>query len=202
MMQQPQFWNLGSPESTRRLAEWAHGEVELSEPKICPIEGPVATTKRLTDLNITLPGHTIEDFVWTWYSDCLLTDRVLELFKSSGFTGFEVKPVKAVFAKAKETPPRLWELDVTGSAGMAPPESGVKVVWQCEACGRKKHSVPTNLDKLIKPSQWDGSDFFIIRPLSAFIFVTERVAQVIRDNRLTGAVLIRPKDIRIPFDTC
>ena len=197
-MTQSVFWNLRKAESTSRRAEWAHDEMgpeSWGETRICPIEGPLGGGRRVKDLSITLPGNTLEDIVWTWDSECLLTDRVLDLFRSSGLTGFEIKPVKAVFKRAREKPPRLRELVVTGWGGVAPPESGIKLAWQCPACGRRKYSDCVNPDKLIDASQWDGSDLFMVWPLPAFIFVTDRVAQVIRDNSLTGAVLKRLGDL-------
>ena len=194
-MNKIQFWRIESPESTAKLAEWAHEEMRL-EGVICPIyDGHQRGGKRLTDLSITLPGQNVQDFVWTWQSECLLTERVLDLFRSNDFTGFEVKPVKAKFKKTDDKPPELWELVVTGWAGMAPLESGIKLIKHCSACGSLKYSGCTNPEKLIVPSQWDGSDFFMVWPLPRFIFVTERVAGIIRENKLTGAVLKLPTEL-------
>jgi hypothetical protein len=201
-MNRPQFFHLGSTESLARLAEWVDAEID-TEKVVCPVnDGHQRGGKRLTNLSVSLPGHTIEGFVWTWYSECLLTDRVLELFKSSGFTGFEVKQVKARYKRSTEVPPRLWELVVTGWAGVAPPKSGIKLIEDCPVCGHKAYSAPTNLARLINPSQWDGSDFFMVWPLPKYIFTTDRVAQVIRANRVAGAVLSRPEDLSFsPDDT-
>jgi hypothetical protein len=44
-------------------------------------------------------------------------------------------------------------------------------------------------------SQWDGSDFCMVWPLPGFIFVTDRVAQAIRKNKITGATLRLPQDL-------
>ena len=197
-MSEMQFWNLHGPNSTAKLAEWAHDEMEL-EQVICPAdEGHRRGGRRLTDLSVTLPGGAVQDFVWTWYSECLLQDHVLELFRSNGFTGFEVKPVKAEFKRATDRkPPRLWEMVVTGWGGFAPPESGFRVIRHCEACGHTVYSGCTNPDKIIDASQWDGSDFFIVWPLPRYIFVTSRVVQAIRDNRLMGVVLRTPGELEI-----
>ena len=98
-MNKQKFWCIKSPESMAKRAEWANDEMRL-EGVICPIyDGHRRVGKRLTDLSITLPGHKVQDFVWTWYSECLLTERVLDLLSINNFTGFEVKPVKAKFKK-------------------------------------------------------------------------------------------------------
>jgi len=197
-MLQSHFLHLSSPEPTARLAEWVDNEIDTERVR-CPInDGHQRGGKRLNNLSIALPGSSVDDFVWTWCSECLLTDRVLELFKASGFTGFEVKPVKARFRYANEVPPRLWELVVTGWAGMAPAESGIKLIEDCPACGHKVYSAWTNPEKLIAHSQWDGSDFFMVWPIPNYVFVTERVAQTVRDNGLSGAVLKSPGELMFP----
>jgi len=195
-MAQARFWNLYAPKSQTRRAEWVSGEVGV-EGILCPLhEGHRAGGKRLTDLSITLPGGTVQDFVWTWQSECLVQDRVVEMFEAKGFTGYDVRPARARFKRSVgREPPRLWELIVTGWGGMASKESGIKLIERCEGCGHTVYSGSSNPGALIDVSQWDGSDFFIVWPLPKFIFVTDRVAQVIRENRLTGAMLTQPKDL-------
>jgi hypothetical protein len=124
----------------------------------------------------------------------------VELFRASGLTGFGVRPVKARYKRADVEPPCLWELVVTGWAGMAPPESGVRLIEDCPACGLKVYSAWTNPERLIAPSQWDGSDFFMVWPLPMDIFVTEHVAQVIGEKRLSGGVLEPFEDITFPLE--
>jgi len=191
----PTFWCLCPPESTKRRAEW--DENMRCETVTCPInEGHQRAGKRLANLSIVLPGRAVQDFVWTWYRECLVQEHVLELFRRAGLTGYEVKPVRARFKRATEsTPPRLWELVVTGWGGLAPPESGIRLVKKCEGCGHTVYSGCDNPDRLIDVAQWDGSDFFIVWPLPKFIFVTDRVAQLIREKRLRGVTLKEPRSL-------
>jgi hypothetical protein len=194
------FWNLRFPESTRKLAEWDHDVMEL-EQVICPNDsGHQRGGKRLTDLSVTLPRGIVDDFVWTWQSECLIQDRVLGLFRTEGFTGFDVKPVKARFKSCQDEPPTLRELVVTGWAGLARPESGIKRVQYCEACKHVRYSGITDARQLIDETQWDGSDFFIVWPMPKFLFVTQRVADCIRDQWLSGAVLTRVHDLSLGTD--
>lgn len=196
-MEKPQFWSLDSPDSTARLAEWVDDEMDL-ESIVCPVhDGHQRAGKRLTDLSIALRGRVVQDFVWTWYNECLIQDHVLDLFNKKKVTGFEVKPVKVKFKrKTDRKPPKLWELIVTGWAGIAPPTSGIKLIEHCDACGSMKYSGCTYPDKLIDVSQWDGSDVFVVWPATRYIFITDRVAQVISENRLCGAVLKQPGELR------
>src|SRR5215470_11818389 len=96
----PVFWRMGhSWNSQRRLAEWDHEKMEhWCEIITCPIDsGHQHSGKRLINLNVVLQDGAVEDFVWTRYSECLVQERTLELLRSNGFTGFEVKPVNSRF---------------------------------------------------------------------------------------------------------
>jgi len=193
----------GRPEWERiyRRAEWADS-VKL-ESIICPLyPGHRRAGRRLTDLTIILPSPRVGDFVWTWYSDCLITDWVLELFQRAGFTGFEVRPVtvervKRLGKEGLEDIPRLWELVVTGRGGDARPESGIRVIYRCEACGLVEYSSYRN-GILVDEDQWDGSDFFTVNGYPKFILVTERVKDLIIAHRLTNCALIPAEKLRWP----
>lgn len=188
------FWRLTHPRPATRLAEWGE-DMGYEEGSICPYDGGHRDpAKRVPSLSVVLPGKVTEDVVWTWFSECMLTDRVLELFRNEALTGFEVRPVKAAFKRSQQPVPRLWELVITGWAGIAPPESGITLLWKC-GCGHKKYSGLSNPESLICPSQWDGSDFFMVWPLPKYIFISDRVAQVVRENSITGVVLARPDEI-------
>ncbi len=204
----PAFWELSSPESNKGLAEW-DDSVDLGGPIYCSANpGHQRAGKRLTDLSVLLTSKRIPDFVWTWHSECLIQDQVLQLFRERGFTGFEVKPVRAQMKIRAKKPdpcddnpgltaelanqikiPTLWELVVTGWAGVTSPESGVRLLESCSTCGLTSYSCFTDPTRLIDDSQWDGSDFFMVWPLPKFIFVTQRVAQTIRRTKLQGAHL-------------
>ncbi|QNN23978.1 hypothetical protein HED60_17435 [Planctomycetales bacterium ZRK34] len=192
-----QFWHLTSPASATRYAEW-DDDMDI-EQVVCPIDdGHRRGGKRLSNLSIVLQNRKVHDFEWTWHNECLIQDHVLELFQRFGITGFDVKPVNTRLKHSSEhKPPKLWELVVTGWAGMTPPESGIKLVKHCQGCGFLTYSGCEDTEKLIDVSQWDGNDFFMVWPLPGFIFVTNRVAQIIHDNGLTGSALKRPKELSL-----
>lgn len=183
------FWHLDSPPSPQKLAEWDPGKVD-SETVICPInDGHQHTGKRLTNLSVILPNGPVEDFVWTWYSQCLMQDRTLQLLRAFNFTGFEVKPVTARFKRSTaEQPPTLWELILTGWAGMANPASGLRFdeAKSCAICGHLTYTGLLHPEQLIDEKAWDGSDFFMVWPFPRFVFVTERVVSMIGEHDLTG----------------
>lgn len=184
------FRVLRSPESTHKLAEWDPDAMDL-EQVLCPVDpSHQRGGRRLTDLNVILPRGTVQDFVWTWQSECLLRDDVLDLFRREGFDGFSVKPVRAKFKKNNLVdPPSLRELVITGWAGLAPKKSGIRRVEYCKSCQYVNYSSLEDARYLIDEAQWDGSDFFMVWPMPKFIFITERVANSICKNRLKGVVL-------------
>ncbi len=201
------YYELSRPDTVRRLAEW-DDSVRLESVRYPVDPGHARVGKRLTDLSVLLTSRRIPDFVWTWYSDCLIQDHVLRFFRGQGFTGFDVKPCSGSHEDRARRPdlcddnpglrageaaqleiPTLWELVVTGWAGVAPPESGVRLAKFCPACSHRVYSRFTSPTKLIDESQWDGSDFFMVWPLPRYTFITDRVAKAIRGNKLRGALL-------------
>jgi len=105
----------------------------------------------------------------------------------SGFTGWEVAPVKAKFASSHKEPPVLWELLVKGSAGMVSARSGYRVERICPACGLIEDGAKIeDATKVIDESEWDGTDFFLIKPISGWIFVTARVVLALRASGFHG----------------
>jgi hypothetical protein len=189
------FWMLSPPLNAGKRAEWVHEEMEL-ETVTCPIdEGHQPGGRRLTNISLTLAKGPVEDFVWTWYSECLLQEHVLRALQTGGFSGFEVKPVKARFRKpASSRAQNLWELVVTGWGGIARRESGIKVVEHCDGCGHTVYSPLSNSEMLIDEKKWDGSDFFMVWPLPAFPFVSDRVAALIRKARWQGVRIDAPTE--------
>jgi hypothetical protein len=186
------FWHLSDCGDLGTLAEWDKG-MHL-EQVICPDNpGHMRGGRRIGDLRVVLTGEggAVADIVWTWSHSCLVQDRVLGLFRKAGLTGFEPRPVTARFKHSRaEKPPTLWELVVTGWAGMAPPESGVRLIEHCPTC---KHCVYSGISdplRFVNEEAWDGSDFFIVWPYPNCRFVTPRVKKLIEDEGLTGAVFV------------
>jgi hypothetical protein len=190
-MKTPMFWCLTYPLSSKKRADWARGQVNFEGVECSADEGHTRAGRRINELSIVLPGTSIEDVVWTWYTECLVQDHVLQMFKEKGFTGFEVRQVEASFKRsAISAPPALWELVVTGWAGMASAQSGIKLVESCDACGLKVYSGSSNPNRLIDEDQWDGSDFFMVWPLPKFIFVSNHVAQTFGEAKWKGARIV------------
>jgi len=173
------------------LADWSDRVAGLSAGRIRePLGEP------LVDLTIVLPSPKIGDFVWTWGSECIVTDRVLSLFRQAGFTGFAARPVtveRIEYVSRKRTRemiiPPLWELLIKGKGGDAAPESGIRVIDQIEDSGELLYSSFHN-GIVVDEANWDGADFFTVNGYPRYLLVTERVKQLIMKWRLTNCALI------------
>jgi hypothetical protein len=137
--------------------------------------------------------------MWTVYSECLITDKTARIFKSEKLTGYDLSPVTISGIesnwKSDNDVPQFWELQLRGWAGIAKPESGIRLLNFCKHCGLSSYRDFDNPAQLIDQSQWDGSDFFMVWPLPRFVFVTEKVKNIIQSEKLTGCKLIPVEEL-------
>jgi hypothetical protein len=167
-----------------------NGITQWYEQVRCPVNpGHVFRRKKFGQLWVELPSRALREFEWTWTSDLFISPHALEVLKENNVTGFETRPLmKAIFRKrSRGEPPPLFELAVTGWGGMGK-SAGVELVEFCPSCRHRVYRI-AEPSRLIDPSAWDGNDFFMVWPLPLFRFVSDRLAQIIRRNRLSGVKL-------------
>src|SRR3990172_8594057 len=177
-------------------ASWSEGV--NTETISCPVyPGHQRAGRRVGILSVVLPSERVGDFVWTWYSDCLITDKTLRLFRDAGLTGFTVNPVEigptTEGGKRLATLPTLWELVIVGRGGDADPKSGIHLIYMCPHCGLTRFSSFRN-GIVVDQQAWDGSDLFTITGYP-FILVTERVKELAIKHGLTNCALIPSQDL-------
>jgi hypothetical protein len=182
------FWLLRAP-GIRGLAEEAPG-IDY-EGIACPTnDGHKRGGRRKGELSVILHPMGVKDFTWTWLSDILVSQRVLSLFEKHHVTGFQARRAKTAYPSAIKTPPPdLFELVVTGWGGLAAAAASVKVVKSCLACGLREYSI-AEPNLLIDAAAWDGSDLFIVWPLPRFRFASDRLASILRQERVSGIKLV------------
>lgn len=145
-------------------------------------------------LSIVLPSPAaVGDFVWTAYYECIITDRVRELFLEKGFSGYATEPVVVAKLKRKSKRvkeiPRLFEMLVYGEGGPPDPSSGSVRLTEPDARGFVTYSSYKN-GLLVNERMWDGSDFFTLEGWESRIIVSERVKDLIMREKLTNCMLI------------
>ncbi|MDA8429870.1 MAG: hypothetical protein M0T70_11505 [Geobacteraceae bacterium] len=176
---------------------WANGMTYHRFSRNCSLNPDHTDYKRSSPLAITLASLKIGDIMWC--GDCIVTDRVKDIFVRERFTG--VKFEEVIIGKVKRMPkepvelPRLWELVVIGSGGEAHPASGIKVYEKCPECGFERHSSFRN-GLIVEENNWDGSDFFYLKGYPTFILVTERVKDVIVSNKITNCGIFAVESVR------
>ena len=155
---------------------------------------------RIGELHLVLPSPRIGDFIWTHLSECVITDKVVSLFREHNLRGF--KPLNASIVKVKgsrrdnSTPfPQVWELSVTGNGGNAHHDSGIRLLYACPECKRPVYSSFRN-GIIVDESQWDGSDFFIVKGYPRYVLITERVRDLIDQNKLTNCAVVRSEELK------
>ncbi len=191
-MMTPKFWLLTYPDNQRPLERAAQPTYDETS---CPSTDRHAICKRMGDLHVIAHPSGLRDFTWTWISDMLISPKALALFERHSVTGFEVRRVVAEYPNPiRAQPPELYEVIVTGWGGLPAREAGLTAMNSCPTCGYKKFSV-AEPSRLIDPTAWDGSDIFMVWPLPRYRFVTDRLAGLIRKEKLSGAKLIPAQEI-------
>jgi hypothetical protein len=145
-------------------------------------------------VNGVLTGKLVHDITWTNGFDLLLTDRARDALAKHNLTGYTLETVIVHYKSAIKPPPELWNVLVTGWAGMVSTESGISLKTHCVGCGRKTYTWPVKNGRLVEPSRWDGSDIFRVWPLPNHKFVSRKFADAIEEEGLTGVQIIRDQD--------
>ena len=182
------FWHVEAPDCPHQQADWDDG-MDLEQVSCTRVPEHLRGGKRTTDLKIVLRTTELHDFIWFDYGgECIIQDRVLQLLRDHHVSGFEVRPVDARFEGSNKVPPTLWEVVVTGWAGMARPQSGILLDASagCLECGYLHYTGLSKPKELVDRSCWEGGDFFILWPMPRYIFVTAHVITIVRDHQLTG----------------
>lgn len=154
----------------------------------CPVnDDHQRAGERIGDLRINIKTKKVGDFMSTFFTEWIINDKVIEIFKANNITGFETKPVEVC---NKELPYRFWELIVTGNGGNAHLDSGIYLKWKCQYCNLIRYSAYEN-GIIVDLDNWDKSDIFTVTGYPRHVLVTEKVKRLIEEHKLTG-VLFTP----------
>jgi len=195
------FGYLTAPKSVSPSAIWVDSKIAL-ETVLCSLHAEHQRQgKRLSPLTISFEDSSLssrDDVVWTWQSDCLLTERAVGLLRKAKLTGYDLKPVdiQVTANQFSDLPEKLWELVVVGWGGIAMKDSGVRLIQHCPTCRLLVYSCFDKPQNLIKKTSWDGSDFFIVWPLPRFIFLSPRATEFFRKLRFSGSY-VQPIESRV-----
>lgn len=149
--------------------------------------------ERIGDLKIKI-NNKVGDFLWTFLSETIVSDRVADLLSDNKITGYDLKEVEVINLAS---PLKLWELKVIGDGGEAHNDSGIKLIEKCEYCSKVRYS-PYKNGIIININNWDGSDIFCIVGYPRHILVTERVKVLLEKNKITGVKYTPSHELKWP----
>ena len=181
------FYLLLEPDGNQCVADLNESAPHEMEKIRCPINPGHSRGRRKSPLDVVVPCDPPPGVIFTWMSECLIQESVRLAFEREGLTGFSLLPAKAKVKKTGANIP-VYELSITGWAGIAPEASGIRELERCPGCGHLHYSELERPEELVVPKNWDGSDFFMIWPLPRFRFVTERVVEACQRHGVTGVV--------------
>jgi hypothetical protein len=103
----------------------------------------------------------------------------------AAFAGVDLVEVRTSWREGKGpigTPPRLWEIVVSGTAWRK--GSDDQSITTCRDCRRAIFPNASQLD--IDETRWDGSDFFHVDRNPNIVLVTERVRDLFESSRYSN----------------
>jgi hypothetical protein len=166
------------------------------EPIICPAEPDHRNSWRPPGpITIDLEESGRTECLWTLMSDCLLGEAVIDELQGNRVTGFATNGVRTVGHSPSGI--NYSQFSAIGWGGIAPESSGIHVVEGCRHCGYKRYSPPLHMDKLFDELRWDGSDVFMIWPMTKFIFVVQRVKDILDELGVSGLKLLPIEELKL-----
>jgi len=162
---------------------------------ICPkFEGHQRAGNRIGPMKINLRNKNKGDFLWTFLSESIISDKVANIFKENKLTGYELKEVEL---QNMSSHLKLWELIIIGKGGEAHKDSGIHLKEYCEYCGKKKYSAYEN-GIIVDLNNWDRSDLFTVVGYPRHILVTEKVRNMVIKNKFTGIKFTPSHELKWP----
>ncbi len=166
----------------------ATAELVLGEP-FALTRGEFQPQKPLV-LTHKMGGKVPSDLIWTdWVALTIFADRVVELLRRKGFTGWSTYPVE-VRGKDGQIFPGYHGMSFPGRCG--PIENARSTIVYEQMPGGV---FPRHKGLLFDPDTWDGSDFFMPSDGSAFVFVTEAVKEAFEKAKVKNVRFSRVDEI-------
>lgn len=191
------FYNLAENEEFSLL--WWTNKIKFEKTPLCSKypKKHINSGQRIGTLNLKTKGKKkFGDFIWTWMSDCLVTDKVVDIFIKNNVNGYELWPVEIINL---DLPYKVWELRTLGWAGMASRKSGIELNLKesCFDCNHLRYTSLKYPKHLINDKEWDGSDIFMVWPLPKYKFVSQKVYDIIKKEKLTGSSIVPVNEMEL-----
>lgn len=181
-----ELYRLSDPLGSRplRLSDENFSDWLTSEQAWALFRGQLRLTKPLR-LGAYMGGHP-SDFLWAGLSHVVcVSHRVVESLIEDAVTGWSIYNVE-VFGRKGEPLPGHHGFSVIGPECPLDRSRSQIVTKPPPAPGGKSYQVYRGL--YLDESQWDGSDFFVVRPFGGIV-VTEKVYRLFKRAKVTNVRL-------------
>src|SRR5688500_16866104 len=112
------------------LLPWSDETRFITE--ICPFNPNHSRRQRRSHpLHVVAPVHLLTDFEWTVYGECLVGPDIRDSFVRANVSGIGFREVVPHLTTGEPFGREIFEMQVFGSGGTAPPESGITVIESC-----------------------------------------------------------------------
>ncbi len=164
------------PDSDQLAGVAVQGGLLDVEDVACPVESWHRPGRRLWHELVVEVSHNKREETIIWaLGDCVIHERLLAEFERQQFTGYRLQPATVRFRNGAISKDYR-QLVVTGWAGVARAESGIRLDKVCTGCSFKRYSQLVDPQQVVDWSQWTGEDFFIVWPAPRHLQITDRVA--------------------------
>jgi hypothetical protein len=145
----------------------------------CRVAGHLSV-RRLDNPTLAVKNTKRDQFmIWLHTGPVVVIhSELVAAFERHGLTGYRSRSATVHFRDGTVSKDYS-QLIVVGWAGVARPESGIRLLEKCPGCGVRRYSGMDNAEELIDWNQWSGEDFFLVWPLPELILVTARVAELL-----------------------
>jgi len=165
-----------NPEARRLLASDYENPYRVSVTPGCGHR----TVERVRSMVEVRHAHRDQWMIWLAAGGVLFVHgELLAEFEKKRISGYRTRPATVRFKDGYESKDYA-ELVVVGWAGVARPESGIRLLEICPCCHLRRYSGLENAELAIDWSQWSGEDFFVLWPLMDRTLITPRVAELLK----------------------
>jgi len=186
------FMEFTWPDGEQFYPKWGPGENEFVKTP----EGEIDWWHFTRPFRCIVRQKQYGDVIWCGHYPVLISNRLLEIFRSAQVNGFEVLPAEVRLMFPHDPKDAIfWQLTVNGWGGVARPESGIHRVVDPKKPASLEYSACSDPSAIIDPSQWDGSDFFFVWPLVNYWWITPRVVDILSRHKMKRFKLRRPDEL-------
>ena len=194
MLNYDKIYSIGETHSNRPF----RGEIadfELAQPEISRGEKEVS---EIFSVKHSMGGKNLYDIIWTTNAfPLIVSQRVIELFKSNEITGWKTYNVKIHSKKNEFINQKYYGLIITGRCGYQD--------YSKNSISMEKIGVmiePHLKGFYFKDDYWDGSDLFMCIPneegeSNMFRFCTQKVADLIKKEKIKNLSLEKVTDFSL-----